>query len=522
MDRMQRRRRTVPGRRLALALVGMVETVVLIISPLAWAPLFSAGSLGASATAQEHAQKAADVRLAAANRGISPNRIVIVYGRGVGRNDARRLNARHAGGGELLLADAKVSRDVVRIGGSNAAAVAARIRRLPGVRDAYTDRLSSITLSVNDPLMGREWGLSKIKASTAWDTTEGNGVKVAVLDCGMHASHPDLAGKVVLEQNLSSSSTTDDLCNHGTHVSGTIGAVTNNGTGVAAVAPGVSLLNGKVLGDNGSGFFSDIDTGIEWAADNGAKVISMSLGGSGPCPSGTQAAANYAWGKGVVLVAAAGNNGGSGALAPANCQNVIGVAATDKNDRIASFSNFGPEVDVAAPGVNIDSTVNPSLNGGKLYDYFSGTSMATPHTAAVVALIWSVSSGASPAYVRDRLFTTADHITGTGSLFTYGRIDAAAAVTGGSPPPSPGPATLSATVRAGAVRLSWSSSPGSLSYTVYRGGVSGPKLPIAAGVLRTRFTDRSAVVVQTFCYVVTATSAGGESGPSPEVCVVVR
>src|SRR5207253_8891692 len=140
------------------------------------------------------------------------------------------------------------------------------------------DSLATATLAVNDPRVAEEWGLQRIQANTAWDTAQGSGVSVAVLDCGINSSHPDLAGRVSLQRNFTSSATMDDRCNHGTHVAGTIAAGTNNGIGVAGVAPGASLINGKVLDDTGSGFFSDIDNAIEWAVDSGAKVISMSLG----------------------------------------------------------------------------------------------------------------------------------------------------------------------------------------------------------------------------------------------------
>src|SRR5207302_637326 len=141
------------------------------------------------------------------------------------------------------------------------------VRGLPGVRDAYAEPVASVALSVNDPYLRSEWGLATIQAPTAWDTSQASGVAVAVLDCGVHGSHPDLAGKLILEHNFSGAPTTDDRCNHGTHVAGTIAAVTSNGIGVAAVAPAAKLLSAKVLYDNGSGFFSDIDVGIEWAAD---------------------------------------------------------------------------------------------------------------------------------------------------------------------------------------------------------------------------------------------------------------
>jgi thermitase len=220
---------------------------------------------------------------------------------------------------------------------------------------------------------------------------------VAILDCGIfsqgtgrkasdgQAGHRDLRGKVVLERDFTGSSTGfDDYCDHGTHVAGTVSALTNNGLGVAGVGYNVSLMNGKVLDDNGDGWTTDTAQGIIWAADNGAKVINMSLGRYGSCSFTETFAINYAWERGVVVVASAGNDDKNKSGAPASCPNVISVAATDDDDDRAWFSNYGANVDVAAPGVSILST---RRNGG--YTSFNGTSMAAPHVAGLAALIWS-------------------------------------------------------------------------------------------------------------------------------------
>lgn len=394
-------------------------------------PLDTRQDVDPPTTADSLLERTRDLLQARANGGVSPNRVVVVYDSSPSTGDPIRQQVRQRVNAILIRAQAGLGQDVLRVPGA-AAAIAQQLRSMPGVRDAYPDAVATVSLAVNDPMMGSEWGLAKIQAPTAWDTATGSDVRVAVLDCGIRASHPDLAGRVGLERNFTAAATADDRCNHGTHVAGTIGAVTNNAEGVAAVAPGVTLLNGKVLDDSGSGFFSDIDAAIQWAADNGARVANMSLGGRLACPTGTQNAVNYAWNRGTVLVAAAGNDGRSGASAPANCQNVIGVAATDANDAKASFSNYGSEVDVAAPGVNILSTVNPDLNNGSQYAYFNGTSMATPHVSGVLALIWATSYGTSAAAVRDRLFNTSDRIARTGTWWSRGRINAARAVQGGA------------------------------------------------------------------------------------------
>jgi thermitase len=374
-------------------------------------------------------QKLSDLRRALNNGRVSPDRVVVVYDRATDTDAAERVAVRQSAAAQVVNASRSLQRDVLRVSAGDADAVALRLRALPGVRDAYPDRIAHTTLSVNDPMLSSQWGLAQIQASNAWDVAQGAGVNVAILDCGVHASHPDLNGKVVLQQNFTAMATSDDLCNHGTHVAGTVAAVTNNATGVAGVAPGARIISGKVLDDSGNGFFSDIDRGIQWAADNGAKVINMSLAADIPCPSGTQAAADYAWAHGAVLVAAAGNSSlSTGAGAPANCQNVIGVGGIDATDTRVIDSNAGPETDIAAPGVSIYSTVNPDLNGGYLYEPFTGTSMASPHVAGVAALVWSTSFGASPSAVRDRLLSTADPVVGTGVLRSAGRVNAARAV----------------------------------------------------------------------------------------------
>jgi len=283
----------------------------------------------------------------------------------------------------------------------------------------------------NDPSFSQQWGMTKVEAPGAWGVTTGtSGVKIAILDTGIDQDHEDLASKIVDNQNFTGSSSFDDLYGHGTHVAGIAAAITNNATGVAGMGWSSSLMNVKVLDDSGSGYYSWIANGIIWAADHGAKVINMSLGGRSASKT-LENAVNYAWSKGVVLVAAAGNNGSSARSYPAYYQNCIAVAATDSNDKKASWSNYGSWVDVAAPGVNIFSTLtnHPSvLSSSAGYGYLSGTSMATPHVAGLAALVWATPYGTSNSSVRARIEKNADKISGTGSYWAYGRINAYRAV----------------------------------------------------------------------------------------------
>ncbi len=283
-----------------------------------------------------------------------------------------------------------------------------------------------------------------IDAYEAWTRdggTKGNGNgPIAILDTGIDLSHEDLRGnskKVDKDINFTTSSTTEDKYGHGTHVAGTAGSKTNNNsTGVSGTCPDCPLYNVKVLGDNGSGNWSWIANGITWSADpvrGASKVINMSLGSSG-ASSTVELAVNYAWGQGVVVVAAAGNDGNSSMFYPAAYTNVIAVAATDRNDAKASFSNYGAWVDVAAPGKDILSTAPDHANRiwkrGVTYGTISGTSMASPHVAGVAGLVWSTGTCSGSECVRNIIEQSADKIVGTGSYWRSGRVNACRAVLG--------------------------------------------------------------------------------------------
>jgi thermitase len=291
---------------------------------------------------------------------------------------------------------------------------------------AEPDFVAQVVGSPDDPWFGIQWGMVKIQAPQAWDVTIGSAsIDIAILDTGVDLDHPDLANKIIGNIDFSGSATADDVYGHGTHVAGIAAAVTNNGIGVAGLGYSATIMNVKVLGDTGSGAYSWIASGIIWAADNGAEVISMSLGGSA-ASSTLEDAVNYAWSKGVIVVAAAGNSGNTLPSYPAYYANCIAVAATDANDAKASWSNYGDWVDVAAPGTSIYSTFKD--NG---YGYLSGTSMATPHVAGLAALVFTTVSDANSDgrlndEVRSRIEATCDDIGVSG--IGYGRINAAGAV----------------------------------------------------------------------------------------------
>ncbi len=297
------------------------------------------------------------------------------------------------------------------------------------------DFIATKVIIPNDSLYPQQWGLKKIQSEGAWNTTQGNtNVDIAILDTGIDDSHPDLAGKIATRANF----TTDpdiDGDGHGTHVAGIAAASTNNNLGIAGLGFNSRLISVKVLDNSGSGYYSWVTNGIIWASDNGAEVINLSLGGNSSSTT-LRDAIRYAWNKGVVITAAAGNSNNRRALYPAYYNESIAVAATDQNDKKASFSSYGTWVDVAAPGVNIISTT-----GGD-YQTWSGTSMATPYVAGVAGLVKSLHPDWSNSQIRNKIESSADKIAKTGSYWVHGRINACKAVDciqtlESSPSPSP-------------------------------------------------------------------------------------
>jgi thermitase len=279
-----------------------------------------------------------------------------------------------------------------------------------------------------------------VDAVEAWNVTTGGDTRVAIVDSGVASDNPDISPKVVARANFSDAATGEDNYGHGTHVAGIVAATADNTIGVAGVCPSCTILDAKVLNDSGSGSSSRIANGISWAVSNGAKVINMSLGQRVSSRT-LEAAVNSAWNAGAVIVAAAGNAGTQAKIYPGAYPNVIAVAATDNSDVKASFSSYGAQwVDVAAPGVNVYSTfpnhpfVLGTQNGrSQGYDVASGTSMASPMVAGAAALVWSSPAGTANTSVRAKVESTADRITGTGTSWAHGRVNACKAVAGNCP-----------------------------------------------------------------------------------------
>ncbi len=268
------------------------------------------------------------------------------------------------------------------------------------------------------------WGVHRIEADLVWPGgNTGAGVDVAMLDSGIDSRHPDLtvldginfAGPPEKEGSTDPADWNDNY-GHGTHCAGIVAAL-NNGVGVVGVAPGARLHAVKVLGDDGLGNTSDIIQGLEWCVEHHIRVASLSLGGLGS--TSLQDACDKAFAAGVLIVAAAGNTSGPVRF-PAGYPSVLAVSATDANDKLAYFSSFGPEIALAAPGVNVNST----YKGGS-YAEMSGTSMACPHVTGTAALVWAAGATSNTA-VRDTLTGAAEDLgpVGRDQSFGYGLVDA--------------------------------------------------------------------------------------------------
>lgn len=274
-------------------------------------------------------------------------------------------------------------------------------QQLAAADEALPDQAPQHKGFPNDPRFHEQWHLQQIHMVETWKAAQGAGVTVAVVDTGV-AKVPDLAQtEIVPGWNFvnNSADATDDH-GHGTHVAGTIAQSTNNGIGVAGVAFRAKIMPIKVLSARGSGSVSGIAEGIRWAADHGAKVINMSLGG--PMASSVLAkAVKYAHDHGVVVVCAAGNDGRGKVSYPAAYPHAIAVAATQFDETTTFYSNWGKEIDIAAPGGNtrvdqngdgqpdgvLQNTVVPGDTSRNDYLWFMGTSMASPHVAGVAALL---------------------------------------------------------------------------------------------------------------------------------------
>ncbi len=289
------------------------------------------------------------------------------------------------------------------------------------VRYVEPNKLVHALHTPNDPRYPNQWGPQHIKANSAWDIEKGDkNVTIAVIDTGIDYEHEDLGDNYVAggyDWVNNDSDPTDDH-HHGTHCAGIVAATLDNGKGIAGIAQ-VNLLAEKVLNETGWGTEWDVALGIVQATDNNADIISLSLGGDDA--QVMEDACLYAWNNGCLLVAASGNDGKRGVTYPAAYETVIAVGAIDQMDQRCGFSNWGPNLELVAPGIGILSTY-PSNS----YATLQGTSMAAPHVAGVAALVWSKYPVLTNHEVRDRLAQTADDLGAAGfdEYYGYGKIDA--------------------------------------------------------------------------------------------------
>lgn len=299
---------------------------------------------------------------------------------------------------------------------------------------------SHFSVQSNDARSKEQWYLPFLHVEDAWKASTGANVVVAVLDTGIDNSHPDLAGQIIPGPDFAEGKDSKDVFGHGTHVAGIVAAKSNNGTGVAGIAPGSKVLSIKVLDKTGGGSIFAIAKGIKYAADYGVKnkchvVINMSLGGQSTFDPLNMLAGWYAARRGALLVAASGNNNAA-VNSPARIKYFMAVGASDAKDQKAGFSCYGKELSLAAPGVNMMSTTPtykvPLNDYGYSQEYaaLQGTSMATPVVSGIAALVWSRHPDWKAEQVREKLEKSVKDLGAPGrdEYFGFGRIDALAAV----------------------------------------------------------------------------------------------
>ena len=287
----------------------------------------------------------------------------------------------------------------------------------PGVA-AYQSSTNPFEIPISkDPYLDKQWALFQMNATSAWQVTKGDPkIVVAVLDTGIDAGHEDLGGKVIAEVNFTDSPTTSDINGHGTEVAGIICASSDNGKGISGLAPECKLMNVKVADDQGRCEETAVAKGVIWAVDRGASVINISLEFKHGSDELEQAI-DYAWNQGVIVIAAAGNDGSDLPVYPAGYDNCISVAATRQDGTLAPFSNFGEWVDVAAPGFNILTTTC-----GNSYNYQGGTSFAAAYVSGLAALLLSVATNSNGNDKLNEEVRTAIEFGSRGTVQAIGKI----------------------------------------------------------------------------------------------------
>jgi thermitase len=375
-----------------------------------------------------------------------PGEVIVKYEDGASKSQRVGLRKR-IGVTETVGRVTGVGARVVRVSG-DPAVVADRLNRSRFVEYAEPNLILRATWFPNDPRFGELYGLhntgqtggaadADIDAPEGWEAAglgawpASGGVRIGVIDTGIDQTHPDLSGQTVAcvraDGVLLFGQCADDN-GHGTHVAGTLAAKANNGIGVAGVAFNADLVVCKALDEFGSGSVADVANCVAWAASEGARVISMSLEGGPSTTMQNAVAAAWDGGEGALIVAAAGNQGEPTLAYPAAYPEVVSVAATDAGDAHADFSNTNPDVEIAAPGVDVLST---DLGGD--YLTMSGTSMATPHVSGVAGVLGQLFPTDNAAEIRLRLAAAVDDLgpPGRDESFGLGRVNLCKAAGGG-------------------------------------------------------------------------------------------
>ncbi|WP_431049590.1 S8 family serine peptidase [Roseateles sp. L2-2] len=358
---------------------------------------------------------------AGAANGWARQRLLIQTRAGLADKDLDRILAPHGGKARRI---GRSSLAVVDLPpNASETAVAMMLARHPQLKSAELDMRIAPAMTPNDPYLGSEWHLARINAPQAWDNAQGSGIRIAILDTGIDAAHPDLAGRVVAGWNFyDGNADASDVHGHGTAVAGAAAAAMNNGIGVAAVAGQAQLMPVRIADPSAYAYWSTVAQGLTWAADQGARVANISYGGVAGSAA-VQGAADYLRSKGGLVVVSAGNNGIDEGIAPT--ASMIPVSATDETDNRTSWSSYGAFVALAAPGQNIWTT---QRGGG--YGAWWGTSLASPVVAGTVALLMSARPALSNIAIQNALFGTAVDLGSAGRdpYYGWGRVDVAGAV----------------------------------------------------------------------------------------------
>ncbi len=444
-----------------------------VLNLLLCASLFLGLSLARAPVPSRGEQPAADPQPE-----IAPGQVIVVWEPSA--HSAPELAAARIPTARVLATIQSLRMSVMQVSVGSERQLAERWRSLPGVRHAEPNyRVRALDIP-NDPYWPDQWALTRIGVSLAWDVTHTEGVVVALLDSGAKIDHPDLQDSLwanpgeIPDNGLDDDGNSrvddihgwhffqqwngstyqpyencliDDQNGHGTHVTGIVAATTNNGIGIAGVSRGARAMVVKVLDERGEGWYSDVAAGMVYAVNNGARIINLSLGGSEPSQI-LQDAIDYAHQSGALIIASTGNDGGA-VLYPAAGNHVMAVASTNLVDSRSSFSNFGPAVDIAAPGESIVSTW-PWLDG---YYRKQGTSMASPHVAGAAALLWTWRPDYSSGQIEQRLKETADDVNaashpGPDPYLGWGRLNIQRALADlppgptATPSPTPSPTPI--------------------------------------------------------------------------------